>query len=143
MSSRGGLAGLAVAILIAGACAGLVAWRLAPARFHPAPTAPAAPSPVVVAPEAPIRLSTIIDLPGDPVLVQRGAVLAPKDALISVPAKLGQQAPQSPAKALFVNSTLISTTGGYMGKFQEAGQEADALAAPIGDELGANQRRSK
>jgi murein DD-endopeptidase MepM/ murein hydrolase activator NlpD len=63
--------------------------------------------------------------------VQRGAVLAPKDALISVPAKLGQQAPQAPAKALFVNSTLISTTGGYMGKFQEAGQEADALAAQL------------
>ena len=131
MSGRGGLAGLAVAILIAGVCAGLVAWRLTPARFRPAPAAPAAPSPVVVAPEAPIRLSTIIDLPGDPVLVQRGAVLAPKDALISVPAKLGQQAPQTPAKALFVNSTLISTTGGYMGKFQEAGQEADALAAQL------------
>jgi murein DD-endopeptidase MepM/ murein hydrolase activator NlpD len=131
MSSRGGLAWFAVAILIAGACAGLVAWRLAPARFRPAPAAPAVPSPVVVAPEAPVRLSTIIDLPGDPVLVQRGAVLAPKDALISVPAKLGQQAPQSPAKALFVNSTLISTTGGYMGKFQEAGQEADALAAQL------------
>jgi murein DD-endopeptidase MepM/ murein hydrolase activator NlpD len=131
MTGRGGLAGLAVAILIAGACAGLIAWRLAPARFHPAPAAPAVPSQVVVAPEAPIRLSTIIDLPGDPVLVQRGAVLAPKDAFISVPARLGQQAPQPPAKALFVNSTLISTTGGYMGKFQEAGQEADALAAQL------------
>ena len=83
------------------------------------------------APEPPIRLSTIIDLPGDPVLVRRGAVLAPKDALISVPARLGQQAPQTPAKAFFVNSTLVSSTGGYMGKFQEAGQEADALAAQL------------
>ena len=91
----------------------------------------AIPDTAVVAPEAPIRLSTIIDLPGDPVLVQRGNVLAPKDALISVPAKLGQPAPQTPAKALFVNSTLLSTTGGYMGKFQEAGQEADALAAQL------------
>jgi hypothetical protein len=132
MSGRGGLAGLAVAILIAGVCAGLIAWRLTPARFRPpAPPVPAPTSPVVIAPELPIRLSTIIDLPGDPVLVQRGAVLAPKDALISVPAKLGQPAPQTPAKALFVNSTLISTTGGYMGKFQEAGQEADALAAQL------------
>ncbi len=132
MSSRSGVAGLAVAILIACVCAGLIAWRLTPPRPHPsAPPTPAATSPVAVNPELPIRLSTIIDLPGDPVLVQRGAVLAPKDALISVPAKLGQPAPQTPAKAFFVNSTLISTTGGYMGKFQEAGQEAEALAAQL------------
>src|SRR5580693_6135600 len=131
MSRRGGVVGLAASILIACVCAGLVAWRLTPPRPH-APTAPApvAPSPVA-APEAPVRLSTIIDLPGDPVLVRRGAVLAPKDALISVPARLGQQAPQTPAKAFFVNSTLVSSTGGYMGKFQEAGQEAEALAAQL------------
>src|SRR3984957_48216 len=129
MSRRGGVVGLAAAILIACVCAGLVAWRLTPSRPQPTPPAPA---PVAVAtPEAPIRLSTIIDLPGDPVLVRRGAVLAPKDALISVPARLGQQAPQTPAKAFFVNSTLVSSTGGYMGKFQEAGQEADALAAQL------------
>ena len=35
MSGRGGLAGLAVAILIAGVCAGLIAWRLTPARLQP------------------------------------------------------------------------------------------------------------
>ena len=64
-------------------------------------------------------------------LVRRGAVLAPKDAFISVPAKLGQEAPKTPAKGSFVNSTLLSTTGGYMGKFQEAGQEAEALAAQL------------
>jgi murein DD-endopeptidase MepM/ murein hydrolase activator NlpD len=131
VSGRGGLVGLSVAILGASVCAGLIAWRLTPSRLQAPPPAAVAPNPVVEAAEAPIRLSTIIDLPGDPVLVQRGAVLAPKDALISVPAKLGQPAPQTPAKALFVNSTLISTTGGYMGKFQEAGQEADALAAQL------------
>jgi murein DD-endopeptidase MepM/ murein hydrolase activator NlpD len=131
MSRRGGVVGLAASILIACACAGLVAWRLAPPRPHtPAPPAPIPPSPVA-APEPPVRLSTIIDLPGDPVLVRRGAVLAPKDALIAVPARLGQQAPQTPAKAFFVNSTLVSSTGGYMGKFQEAGQEAEALAAQL------------
>jgi murein DD-endopeptidase MepM/ murein hydrolase activator NlpD len=86
---------------------------------------------VVEGPQPGIRLSTIIDLPGDPVLVRRGAALAPKDALVSVPAKLGQPAPQTPAKAFFINSTLVSTTGGYMGKFQEAGQEAEALAAQL------------
>ena len=131
MSRRGGVVGLAASILIACACAGLIAWRLAPPRPHaPAAPAPVAPSPVA-GPEPRVRLSTIIDLPGDPVLVRRGAVLAPKDALISVPAKLGQQAPQTLAKAFFVNSTLASSTGGYMGKFQEAGQEAEALAAQL------------
>ena len=131
MSRRGGIVGLTASILIAGVCAGLVAWRLTPPRPHaPAPPAPTAPSPVAT-PEPAVRLSTIIDLPGDPVLVRRGAVLAPKDALISVPARLGQPAPQTPAKAFFVNSTLVSSTGGYMGKFQEAGQEAEALAAQL------------
>jgi Peptidase family M23 len=129
MSRRGGGVALAAAILIACVCAGLVAWRLTPPRPQPTPPPPA-PIPVA-APEVPVRLSTIIDLPGDPVLVRRGAVLAPKDALISVPARLGQPAPQTPAKALFVNSTLVSSTGGYMGKFQEAGQAADALAAQL------------
>ena len=131
MSRRGGVVGLAASILIACVCAGLIAWRLTPQRPHaPTAPAPAVPSPVA-GPEPPVRLSTIIDLPGDPVLVRRGAVLAPKDALISVPARLGQQAPQTPAKAFFVNSTLVSSTGGYMGKFQEAGQEAEALAAQL------------
>jgi murein DD-endopeptidase MepM/ murein hydrolase activator NlpD len=129
MSRRGGVVGLAASILIACVCAALIAWRLTPPRPQPTPPAPV-PVPVA-APEPSVRLSTIIDLPGDPVLVRRGAVLAPKDALISVPARLGQQAPQTPAKAFFVNSTLVSSTGGYMGKFQEAGQEAEALAAQL------------
>src|SRR5580698_5701080 len=130
MSQRGGVVGLVLSVLIACVCAGLVAWRLAPPKPQAPPPAPAVPSPIA-GPEPPVRLSTIIDLPGDPVLVRRGAVLAPKDALISVPAKLGQQAPQTLAKAFFVNSTLASSTGGYMGKFQEAGQEAEALAAQL------------
>jgi murein DD-endopeptidase MepM/ murein hydrolase activator NlpD len=131
MSRRGGVVGLIASILFACVCAGLIAWRLTPPRPRaPAPPAPVAPS-RVAGPEPPVRLSTIIDLPGDPVLVRRGAVLTPKDALVSVPARLGQQAPQTPAKAFFVNSTLVSSTGGYMGKFQEAGQEAEALAAQL------------
>ena len=131
MSRGGGVAGLAAAVLIACLCAGLIAWRFAATRPRPPAPVPTAPIPVVEGLEHGIRLSTIIDLPGDPVLVRRGPVLAPKDALISVPAKLGQEAPKTPAKAFFVNSTLVSTTGGYMGKFQEAGQEAEALAAQV------------
>jgi len=131
MSRQGGVAGLAAAVLIACLSASLVAWRLAATRPRPPAPVAMAPIPVVEGPERGIRLSTIIDLPGDPVLVRRGAVMAPKDALISVPAKLGQEAPKTPAKAFFINSTLVSTTGGYMGKFQEAGQEAEALAAQV------------
>ena len=130
MSRRGGVIGLAASIAIACVCGGLIAWRLTPTH-EPAAPAPALLIPVVEGPVHAIRLSTIIDLPGDPVLVRRGPVVAPKDALISVPAKLGQEAPKTPAKALFVYSTLVSTTGGYMGKFQEAGQEAEALAAQL------------
>lgn len=132
MSRRGAAAGFAASVLVTCICVGLIGWRLIAARPHPpVPPPPVAPAPVVAPPELPIRLSTIIDLPGDPVLVQRGAVLAPKDALISVPAKLGREASKTPAKAFFVNSALVSTTGGYMGKFPEAGQEADALAAQV------------
>ncbi len=129
--SRRGAAGLAASIVIACVCVGLIAWRSLATRPHPPAPIPAAPIPVVEGPETGIRLSTIIDLPGDPVLVRRGAVEAPKDALISVPAKLGQEAPKTPGKAFFVNSTLLPTTGGYMGKFQEAGQEAEALAVQL------------
>ena len=96
MSRRGGAAGLAISIAIACLCAGLIAWRLMATRPHPPAPPPVAPIPVVEGPEPGIRLSTIIDLPGDPVLVRRGAVQAPKDALISVPAKLGQEAPKTP-----------------------------------------------
>src|SRR5690242_2228924 len=131
MGLRGGVVGLAGSIVIACVCAGLIAWRFMATRPHPSASVPAPASPTIVGPETPIRLSTIIDLPGDPVLVRRGTVRAPKDALISVPAKLGQAAPKTPAKAFFVNSTLVSTTGGYMGKFQEAGQEAEALATQL------------
>jgi hypothetical protein len=78
------------------------------------------------------KVSTIIDLPGDPVLVRRGQVATPpKDVLIAAPARLGQDVPKLVAKAFFINSPLVSTTGGYMGKFQEGGQEADALAIQL------------
>jgi hypothetical protein len=45
------------------------------------------------------------------------------------PAKLAQ--PKAPGKTSFVNSTLVSTTGEYMGKFPEASQQADALGAQL------------
>jgi murein DD-endopeptidase MepM/ murein hydrolase activator NlpD len=127
-----GYAALAISIIIAGLCAGLIVLRLQTTRSR-------LPLPQVEAkretegtPKPPTRPSTIIDLPGDPVLVRRGQVATPpKDVLIAVPAKLGQDAPKIVAKAHFLNSTLAPTTGGYMGKYQESGQQADVLAMQL------------
>ncbi len=134
MTGRSGYVALAVSFVVACVCAGLVAWRLTASHpkgpAPPAATAPENPAQVGLAPQA-SKISTIIDLPGDPVLVRRGEVTAPKDLLIAVPARLGQDVPKLVAKAYFVNSPLVSTTGGYMGKFPEAGQEADALAVQL------------
>ena len=130
--AKGGYVALAASVLIACICAGLIALRL---LSRPDPDQPAfqpLPAPVAVAPRAgPLRISPIIDLPGDPVLVRRGLVSAPKEATLTVPARLGQEAARAPADAYFVASPLVSTTGGYMGKFPEARQEADSLAAQL------------
>jgi Peptidase family M23 len=128
VTRRGGYAALGASVLIACLCAGLIAWRLAglqPSRPPPAAVGPAKP---VAASRPPAKISPIIDAPGEPVLVRRGVVTAPKDVLIAVPAKVSQDAPKLKTAAYFVNSTLVSTTGGYMGKFPETGQDADALA---------------
>ena len=136
MTRRGGIFALAASLVVLGLCAGLVAWRLAPR--HPAPAATPAPASAVVEParpaakpQAPAKISTIIDLPGDPVLVRRGVVVAPKALRIAAPTKLAANAPKLDADAFYVGATLVSTDGGYMGKFPEAGQEADALAAQL------------
>ncbi len=63
--------------------------------------------------------------------MRRGPVSAPKELRIAVPAKLAADAPRADAEAYYISSTLASTSGGYMGKFPEAGQEADALAAQL------------
>ena len=131
MTRGTGAAALAISIVIAGLCAGLIAWRLKVVSSGPRlPQAGFAPE-AAVKPKPETKVSTIIDLPGDPVLVRRGQVTTPlKDVLIAVPAKLGQEL-KIVTKAYFVNSTLVSTTGGYMGKYQESGQEADDLALQL------------
>jgi murein DD-endopeptidase MepM/ murein hydrolase activator NlpD len=137
---RLGFLAFAASVAIACVCAALIGWRLTTRRAASPPAAsiemkreaPAAPkaSPAV-------KISAIIDLPGDPVLVRRGPVAAPKDLLIAVPAKLTPEGirPGSPGyavkQAYFVNSTLASTDGGNMSRFSEAGQEADALVAQV------------
>jgi hypothetical protein len=145
VTRRGGYLALAASVLIALVCAGLIAWRLAalrPGQQPPAAASRTGPPETTVNPQPPAKISTIIDLPGDPVLVRRGAVTAPKDLMIAVPAKLGQDAPKVKANAYFVNSTLVSTTGGYMGKFPEGGHEADAFALQLlvnSDQMGGAQ----
>ncbi len=127
----------AACVAIACVSGGLIAWRLT-MRHAGAPSSVAvAPQPEAPKAQTPTKISGIIDLPGDPVLIRRGAVGAPKDLLIAVPPRLTADAikPGSPnyaiRQAYYVNSTLASTNGGYMGHFPEAGQEADALAAQL------------
>jgi murein DD-endopeptidase MepM/ murein hydrolase activator NlpD len=135
VTRRGGYVALGISILIACLCTGLIARRLATfrpdAQSPPAATAQKKPTEIVANPQPAPKVSTIIDLPGDPVLVRHGEVSTPKELLIAVPAKLSQDVPKLVSKAYLVNSTLVSTAGGYMGKFPEAGQEADALAVQL------------
>jgi murein DD-endopeptidase MepM/ murein hydrolase activator NlpD len=133
MTRRTGFAFLGGAFVIFLICAALIAWRLAPARpprvttgdnslgqTAPAETKPSAPRP-----------STIIDLPGDPVLVHRGATLAPRSLQAAPAAVLGANAPRAQIPAFYVSSPLVSTAGGFMGKYLESGEEADAITAQI------------
>ncbi len=134
MTRRGGTLVLAASLAILCLCAGLVGWRLLAHRpaTGPAPrqvSGEPAPAPTKAPPAA--KLSTIIDLPGDPVLVRRGTVSAPKELRLAAPSKLAANAPKLEAQAYYVAAALVSTDGGYMGKFPEAGQEADALAAQL------------
>ncbi len=110
----------------------LVGWRLLAHRPAAGPTNGAS-EPAVAPPTAPpaAKLSTIIDLPGDPVLASRGAVSAPRELRVAVPTQLAANAPKPEAAAYYVSAALVSTDGGYMGKFPQAGQEADALAAQL------------
>jgi len=134
MTRRGGFIVLGVSLAIFALCAGLVAWRLLPRKSAPPAVSPSG----VVSGEAPEvkvvlpgKLSTIIDLPGDPVLIRRGATQAPRMERVALPIKLAANAPKIESQAFFISTTLVSTDGGFMGKFPEAGQEADAIAAQI------------
>ena len=134
MTRRTGLVFLAIAVFIFLASTALIVWRLSPARLAKV-VAPVADATLhTAAPETKsvtVRPSTIIDLPGDPVLVHRGATLAPRSLQLAVPALLAANAAKADIPALFVSSPLVSTDGGFMGKFPESGQEADAITAEI------------
>jgi len=137
MAGRAGYWTLAASLAIFAVCAALVAWRLWPSLATkptptPAPTETIAATPSPTPTAAPTKISTIIDLPGDPVLVPRGpTAAAPKPVRVALPTKIGAPAPKTDAQAFFVAGELLSTAGGYMGKFPEGGREADTLAAQL------------
>ena len=133
MTRKTGFIFLGFAVLIFLLSVALVAWRLLPA--HPRKVATTGSASVQTpAPETKsvaVRPSTIIDAAGDPVLVRRGATLAPRPLQLAVPAILAAGAPKADIPAFFVSSPLVSTDGGFMGKFLESGQDAVAITAQI------------
>jgi murein DD-endopeptidase MepM/ murein hydrolase activator NlpD len=150
MTRRTGFALLGAAIAFFLGCAALIAWRLLPPRAAriaapEAPPAESAPPPTKAVVAKP---STIIDLPGDPVLVHRGATLAPRTLQLAAPAFLTANAPKVDLPAFYVSAPLVSSDGGFMGKFQDSemaisGEGMDALtpdqaAAGFDDDGGAD-----
>jgi murein DD-endopeptidase MepM/ murein hydrolase activator NlpD len=126
MTRRSGFTLLAVAVAIFMCCAALVGYRLLWRRPAPATAVVAGgPQAPEAAPPAAGPVSTIIDLPGDPVLVRRGATVAPKSLGVALPASLAAAAPKIDSAAFFVNGPLVSSDGGFMGKFPEAAEGAD------------------
>jgi murein DD-endopeptidase MepM/ murein hydrolase activator NlpD len=137
MTRRRGFTLLAVAIAVFFGCAALVGYRLlsrrpvqAPAPGAGAPAIPQAAAPEAVAPQAG-PVSTMIDLPGDPVLVRRGATVAPHALSVALPASLAAAAPKVQSAAFFVSGPLVSSDGGFMGKFLDAAEGADVADASL------------
>jgi murein DD-endopeptidase MepM/ murein hydrolase activator NlpD len=121
--------GILVVLALAAALA-VVVWRLrAPERAAPPPLKPAASASPAAAESA--RASTIIDLPGDPALVRRATQNAPRPISLAVPAALTPQAPSGEGEVFFVSEPLTPAGGGYLGKYVENGQQADALNAEL------------
>ena len=135
MTRRRGFMLLAIAVAVFLCCAGLVGYRLLSRRPAPAPAiVSAGPQAPEAAPPAAGPISTIIDLPGDPVLVRRGAAVAPRSLGVALPASLAAAAPKIESPAFFVSGPLASSDGGFMGKFPEAAEGADRADAGLIDE---------
>src|SRR5689334_16214879 len=118
MTRRTGFLLLGIGLLTFCLCAALVGYRIlshrkgsGPVVVLPKPSPPPAEAP------APGPISTIIDLPGDPVLVRRSTSVAPRSLGVALPAILAANAPRVESVAYYVNAPLVSTTGGFMGKF--------------------------
>jgi murein DD-endopeptidase MepM/ murein hydrolase activator NlpD len=118
---------LAIGAAIVCLCVGLVAHRFIGRRPAPAPAVVSTQREASEgeAPPTTGPISTIIDLPGDPVLVRRGVTAAPRSFRVVLPITLAANAPKVESTAFFVNTQLASSNGGFMGKFLEAAPGAD------------------
>jgi murein DD-endopeptidase MepM/ murein hydrolase activator NlpD len=131
---------LIAAFAFAACCAALVSFRLflRPTQA-PTPVVVETPAESAEQPSAPAAsaASTIIDLPGDPVLVRRGATVAPRSLHVDLPIALTPNAPKFDGSAFFVSTKMVSTDGGFMGKFLESSDNTDQAAIAMA-QLGAD-----
>jgi murein DD-endopeptidase MepM/ murein hydrolase activator NlpD len=138
MTRRGGLTLLGIAVAVFCICAGLVAYRLFPrgvvAPAPPPVVATSEPETAEPPPAVAPHVSTIIDSPGDPVLIHRGVTVAPRALRVALPISLAANAPKVESAAFFVSGPLVSSNGGFMGKFPEAVEGADIADAQMVNE---------
>jgi len=132
MTRRTGFLLLGIGLLTFCLCAALVGYRVLSSRKAPAP-AVVLPKPGPPPGEAPAPgpISTIIDLPGDPVLVRRSTSVAPRSLGVALPAVLAANAPRVESVAYYVNAPLVPTIGGFMGKFPEAAEGAEVADSKV------------
>ena len=127
------LAVVSVVAALGVAAFGWQRWRhAAPALPPKVVQFPVSPAPTATA-TAP-HVSTIIDAPGDPALVRRAALKAPRQMSLAAPAKLTSAAPKEETEAYYVEEPLTPASGGYLGKFTANGLAADALDAQLAPE---------
>jgi murein DD-endopeptidase MepM/ murein hydrolase activator NlpD len=117
MTRRRGFALLGASFLFALCCALLVVWRH---RSLPPPSPPVPPGTPTEQPSAPPPVSTIIDLPGDPVLIRRAARATPKSVDVDLPRALAPNPPKFRGTAYFVSTVMIPSDGSFMGKFPDS-----------------------
>lgn len=138
---------LGLVVLIAGCAAvAVVAFRgwgdesIEATVAVPVPAPAEAPPPVIDEEPPPERISTIIDLPGDPVFVKRSQSEQPPSFPINLPVLLTAGAPRVDLTAFLVSAPLNPVDGGFMGKFTDVGQRtADEAAALLETQAAATE----
>src|ERR1700730_8708428 len=125
MTRRTGFLLLTVGLATFCLCAALVGYRLISHRKALGPAIVVPPLSLPGEAPTPAPISTIIDLPGDPVLVRRSTSVAPRSLGVALPVSLAANSPKVESVAYFVNAPLVSTAGGFMGKSPEAAEGAE------------------
>ena len=131
MTRRGGTLALAASLAVFCLCASLVGWRLMAHRpaTGPEPTKVAS-APASARGQGAARRQTL-DHHRPSRRSGAGAARRGLGAARAAPRRAEQarrERAETRGPAYYVSAALVSTDGGYMGKFPEAGQEADALA---------------